>query len=178
MKQFLFCLLCILGIQQLNAQDHRLYWKYKDYDGAISVTVPGYIVDIGSWFLDEKLDRKMARKVNKIRTLVFSNDNPNPITERDMKKFGRQAKRRHLEDLVMVRDGKTHVRVMAKERRNVIRKVVVLVNTPDTFALVSIKGRLRLDDIMHLINKYDNKDKDKDEKPMVPDVIKIPVKRV
>lgn len=178
MKQLLFCLFGFLFVQQLNAQDYRLYWKYKDYDGAISVTVPGYVVDIGSWFLDEKADRQVARKVNKVRTLVFTEGNRSPVTQRDMRKFEKRAKRRHLEDLVLVRHEKTHVRVMIKERRNVIRKIVVLVNDPETFALVSVRGRLHIDEITRLINKYDKDEKDDKDKSVVPDVIKIPVKRI
>ena len=178
MKTFLiFFALLLSAATQMSAQGYRLYWKYKDYDGAIAVTVPGLLVDAGSLFLKEKEDRKLLRKVNKVRTLVF--EEKSPVTERDMKRFMRRAKRRHLEDLVLVREGNTHVRVMAKERRNRVKKLVIFVQSPEEFVFVSVNGRLRLDDIMRVAEKYgkDIKGK-KEEKPIVPPVLKVPVSRV
>lgn len=162
--------LCAVTAQ---SQDYGLYWKYKDYDG-IALTIPSVAIDMGSWFVDEKVDRMLMRKVDKVRVMVF--EDANPVTERDLKKFNRKAKRRHLDDMVYVRDGKTHVRVLAKERRNAIRKVVVFVNSPEAFVMVSIKGRLRFDDINRVLEKY-GKEKKKDGEPIVPPNVKIPVYR-
>lgn len=175
MKTFFFCLGLLLGMNALHAQDYGLYWKYKDYDG-ISLTVPSFAIDIGSWFVDEKTERVLLRKINKVRVMYFEHGQ-NPVTERDLRKFERRAKRRHLEDLVFVRQGKTRVRVLAKERGNAIRKVVVLVQSPEEFAMVSIKGRLRWDDINRVIDKY-GKEAKKDGKSIVPQAIKVPVSRV
>ncbi len=158
----------------VQAQDYGLYWKYKDYDG-ISFTVPSTLIDIGSWFLDEKADRVLLRKINKVRVMVF--EDGSPVTEKDLKRFNRRAKRKRLEDMIYVREGKTHVRVMAKERRNAIRKLVVLVQSPDEFVLVSVKGKLRLDDINRVIEKY-GKESKKNGKPIVPPAVKVPVSRV
>ena len=156
-----------------KSQDYGLYWKYKDYDG-ISLTIPSVAIDIGTWFVDEKTDRMLMRKVDKVRVMVF--EDYSPITERDLKKFDRRAKRRHLDDMVYVREGKTRIRIMAKERRNTIRKVVVFVNSPEAFVMVSVKGHLRLDDINRVLEKY-GKEKKKDGEPIVPPGVKIPVYR-
>ncbi|HNL39964.1 MAG TPA: DUF4252 domain-containing protein, partial [Saprospiraceae bacterium] len=111
MKYIFFSLFLLLSAGAANAQDFGLYWKYKDYDGAIAVTVPGFVVHMGTWFIDDRDDRRMARKVGKVRVLFF--EDGSPITERDSRRFARKAKRRGLEELLTVRDGKTHVRVMA-----------------------------------------------------------------
>lgn len=177
MKTILLSFCLLFAANTLCAQDGWLYWKYKDYDG-MALTVPGWVVDAGSWFLPEKAERKLMRRVDKVRFMMFENDH-NPVTERDMKRFNRKADRKNLEDLVLVRDGKTRVQVMGKERRKGLRKVVVLVHTPEEFVFVSVKGRLRWDDINRILNKYDkDKKKDSDDKPLVPEVVKIPVSRV
>jgi hypothetical protein len=175
MKNAIFLLFISLLAVEVSAQDKGLYWKYKDYDGAVSVTAPEFLLEMGSWFINDQNERQMFRKINKVRVLVFS-DGQNPIKERDMRKFFRKAKRRHLEELVAVRDGKTRVSVMGQEKRNSLRKVVVLVNTPDEFVLVGIKGRLNLEDVSKIANKYSKKSGSKNE--VSPDVIKIPTKRV
>ncbi|MCC6280536.1 MAG: DUF4252 domain-containing protein [Saprospiraceae bacterium] len=175
----IFSSICLLFIvHTLPAQDGWLYWKYKDYDG-MAITVPSWVVEAGSWFLPERQERKLLRKVDKVRFMMFEN-NENPVSDRDMKRFTRKAKLRGLEDLVVVRDGKTNVRVMGKERRKSLRKIVVMVHSEDEFVFVSVKGRLRFNDINQIIEKYDKKEKnkDKDAKPLIPSVMKIPVSRV
>jgi len=175
MKAISFFVCLFVSAFDAQAQDYGLYWKYKDYDGSIALTVPAFAIDIGSWFLDEKTDRALVRKINKVRVIAF--ENGSPVTEKDLKRFDRKAKRRHLEDLIYVRQGKTHIRVMAKERGNAIRKIVVLVQSPGKFALVSVKGRFRWDDINRVIEKY-GKEAKKGGKPLVPPALKVPVSRV
>lgn len=178
MRTLLLLAALLLGAATAQAQDYGLYWKYKDYPGSISFVVPGIGIEIGSWFLDDPLERSLLRRVNKVRIMVFENGN-SPITDKDMQRFERKAKRRHLEDLVMVRDGKTHVRIMAKDRGAILRKVVVLVRTPEEFALITVRGYLRYDELQRVIDKYNKEKKDSGEdKPVVPDVIKIPTKRI
>lgn len=176
MKTLLLSICLFLAAQTLSAQDSWLYWKYKDYDG-MALTVPGWLVDAGSWFLPEKAERKLMRRVDKVRFMMFENEQ-NPVSERDMKRFNRKAHRKHLEDLVTVRDGKTRVQVMGKESRKGLRKVVVLVYTPEEFVFVSVKGRLRWNDINKVMDKYNKENKKKEGKTLVPEVVKIPVSRV
>ena len=175
MKKLLFCLILFLPVQFIQAQDYHLYWKYKDYDGAISVSVPGYLVDIASWFVEEKTERKALRHINKVRALVFAEDNPSPVTALDLQKFKRKATRRHLDELLTIRDGKTHVQIWGKERRSVLRKLVVLVQSPEEFVFLSIKGRIRIQDLTKMMDKVQKEHKEHPEKM---DMIRIPVKKV
>lgn len=166
----------VLVVNALQAQDNGLYWKYKDYDGAIAVSVPGWVAKLGSMFIDEKEGRSIARKIRKVKVLVFQDGSP--ITVKDFKRFNRKAKRRHLDELVTVRDGKTRVQVYGKMRRSSIRKVVVFFSSPDDGAgMVSLRGKFSLKDINKTIEKVGKKSKN-GEKPIVPPVAKIPVSRV
>ncbi len=169
----LFVAVFSLTFSLLQAQDHGLYWKYKDYDGAIAVSAPGWVAKLGSLFVDEKEARKLIRKVRHARVLVF--EDGSPFTAKDFKRFNRKAKRRHLDELLTVRDGKTRVQVYGKMRRNSIRKVVVFFSSPDDGAgLVSLRGKFNIDEIQKAVKMADKKNKDKD-KAIVPKIIKIPV---
>ncbi len=165
----IFTIALMLVLSQLSAQDARLYWKYKDYDG-VAFTLPRAGIDIASWFLDDRDDRVWLRRVNKVRVLVFE-DVVNPVSNRDLKRFNRRASRRHLEEMLMVRDGKTHVRVLAKERRNILRKVVLLTQSPESFVLLTIKGKVHWDDVTKAMNKI-SKETQKDKKSLIPDIIR------
>lgn len=174
MKAIHFFIAMFLTVNALQAQDFGMYWKYKDYDGAIGVSVPRWATFLGSAFIDEKADRKLVRKIRKARVLFF--EDASPFSQRDLKRFARKAKRRHLDELVTVRSGKTYVSVLAKERRSAIRKIVVLISSPDGSGLVTVKGKFRLDEINRVIEKS-NKGKKKDGNPSIPNLPKVPVIR-
>ena len=172
MKPFLICLILSLFGLQMHAQDKRLYWKYKDFDGAISVTVPGWAIHAGSWFLGEKSDRKLIRKVRKARVLVFE-DQDNPITTGDMLRFKKKAQKRHLEELLSVKSKGTRVHVWAKERGDALRKIVVLVYEENTFALVSLRGKLRFDEIGPLLDRIPKEQKGgSDKRQLLPENVR------
>jgi hypothetical protein len=177
MKPLFVCLILILAGARAQAQDLGLYWKYKEYDGAIAVTAPHWLIHAGSWFLDQKEDRKIVRKVRKVRVLTFENSD-NPISGRDMERFYKKAKRRKLEELLMVRSQGTRVWVLAKERRGSIRKVVVLVDEPDTFVLVSLRGKLRYEEIGQLLDRLSKQQKGKGqpEVPLLPENVRTVIR--
>lgn len=171
----LFAAAFLLVFQSVQAQDYGLYWKYKDYDGAIAVSAPGWVAKLGSMFLDKDEGRDLVRRIRKVRVLVFQD--VNRITARDFKKFNRKAKRRHLDELVTVRSGQTRVQVFGKMRRSTIRKVVVMFSTPDDGSgMVSLKGKFNLKDLNKTIEKVGKKSKN-GEKPVVPELKNIPVIR-
>ena len=174
MKAICFFITLFLSTQALQAQDFGLYWKYKDYDGGIGVTIPRWATFIGAAFVDEKEDRKLVRKIRKARVLFF--EDASPFSQRDVKRFARKAKRRNLDEMVTVRTGKTFVSVLVKERRNAIRKVVVLVNSPEGSGIVSVKGKFRLDELNRVIEESSKKSK-KDGNPTIPNLPKVPVIR-
>lgn len=177
MRFFLFSICLLLSLPG-RAQDGNLYWKYKDYDGAIAFTVPGVFAKIGSLFVKDKDMRRLLRHTGKTRILVFE-DKPSPVSERDLNRLARQTRQSGgLDDLIFVRDGDTRVQVMGKVGEKKLRKLVFLVNEPGTFAFISVKGRFRYDDINRIIQQHAKDALKKGKKPKVPMVVKPPVDRV
>ena len=167
----LFVAVFVLLFQTVQAQDYGIYWKYKDYDGAIAVSAPGWVAKLGSLFIDKNEGRDLVRKIRKVRVLVF--EDQSPITTSDFKRFARKAKRHHLDELLTVRDGKTRVQVFGKMRHNSIKKVVVMFDAPgDGSGMVSLRGNFNVKDLTKTIEKVGKKSKN-GEKPIVPPVMKI-----
>lgn len=174
MKTIQFLIAFFLSVQLVQAQDYGMYWKYKDYDGAIAVSLPRWATFTGSAFLEEKADRQLMRKVKKVRVLFF--EDGTPFSQRDIKRFQHKAKRRNLDELLTVRTGKTHVNVFVKERRDAIRKVVVFFSSPEGAGLVTLKGNFRLDELNRVFEKS-TKGKKKEGNPTIPNLPKVPVLR-
>ncbi|MDO8368050.1 MAG: DUF4252 domain-containing protein [Saprospiraceae bacterium] len=175
MKTIQLFIAIFLTANALQAQDQGLYWKYKDYDGAIAVSVPRWATFVGSAFIEEKADRQLVRKIRRARVLFFEDESS--FSQRDLKKFVRKSKRRGLDELVTVRSGKTHVRVLAKSHQSNIKKVVVLFSSPEGAGLVTVKGKFRLDEINRAIEKSSKEGKKKDGDILIPKLPNVPVIR-
>jgi hypothetical protein len=146
MKKIVLAAALALVAAMAHAQDYKLHWKYKDYPGAITFSASDPFIHMGSWFLEERAERRLFNKIDKMRVLVF--EDYSPVMKKDLAKFHRKvANGKKLQDLVMVRKGQTQVRVLVKERNTAIRKLVVLVQEPGTFVLGAIRGKIRYEDI-------------------------------
>jgi hypothetical protein len=92
------------------------------------------------------------------------------IRPKDLNRYIKRSKRRQLEEIITVRDGSTHVRILAKTRKEALRKVVVLVASPeDGLILFSIRGKLRMKDLNKVLQKVPFK-KDVPVKKYLPDM--------
>ncbi|MCC7504152.1 MAG: DUF4252 domain-containing protein, partial [Saprospiraceae bacterium] len=90
----------------------------------------------------------------------------------DVEKFSKKARKRGLESMLTIREQQTRVEVWAKERRNKLRKVVVLVREPETFALVSFRTKMHIDEIGQLLKDLPKEFKGKSDNPLLPDNVR------
>jgi hypothetical protein len=104
MKKIVLAAALALVAAMAHAQDYKLHWKYKDYPGAITFSASDPFIHMGSWFLEERAERRLFNKIDKMRVLVF--EDYSPVMKKDLAKFHRKvANGNKLEDLVMVRKG-------------------------------------------------------------------------
>jgi hypothetical protein len=152
-----------------NAQTvsiNEFYRKYKHADAEkVAVSVPGWIVRMGIGIAksqaedqEEKDALKVLRKVGKVRVLTF--EDSNPIRDKDLDRLMKGVRRERFEDLVMVREHATKVHIMMRERREKIKNLLILVNEEDTFTMVSLKTKVKYDEIEELINKAIQEDEE------------------
>lgn len=174
--KFLFCgcLLCF-ALTYVSAQDFNLYWKYKEYDGAKTVTVPRWAAHVASWFLKDRDERRLLRRVHKVRVLWF--EKISPITPSDWQRFARQAKQQGMDDLITVRTPEAKVRILGQELSDGagLRKLIVLAQTPEGSALVSLRGKFRIEDINRLLKKMEKRELLPKKKQPLPQMPSVPV---
>jgi hypothetical protein len=101
--------------------------------------------------------------------LVFENNNP--FTRQDIDRFHSRAKRRHLDAWVTIRDGQTRFQIYGKTRRNNIRKVVVLFESPDAGSgMVCLRGKLQLKDLKGALRQAEKQSPNKNLMPLLSKV--------
>ena len=102
----------------------------------------------------------LLRRMGTTRVLIF--EDGSPVTARDKERFNSRARHRKLEEIIAVRSGKDRFQIMAKERKGVLRKLVIFFHAEEVTGLISVRGRFRLDDLNRLIRKAEEWT---DEKP-------------
>ena len=159
-------LLTWLGVAQ--SQERLLCWKYGLFSGGMHFAIPRAVTFTGAAFVRQKEERQLVRRVYNLRVLIASPEQT--IRNKDLNRYFKRAKRRQLEEIITVRDGNTHVRILAKTRKEALRKVVVLVASPeDGLILFSLRGKLRIKDLNKVLQKVPLK-KDVPVKKYLPDM--------
>lgn len=159
-------LLTWLGVAQ--SQERLLCWKYGLFSGGMHFAIPRAVTFTGAAFVRQKEERLLVRRVHNLRVLIASPEQT--IRPKDLNRYIKRAKRRQLEEIITVRDGNTHVRILAKTRKEALRKVVVLVASPeDGLILFSLRGKLRMKDLNKVLQKVPLK-KDVAVKKYLPDM--------
>ncbi len=150
-KAILLLFVAISYTVRADAQDAGLFWKYKSYDGAIALRIPGAVTGISSLFAGEREERMLLRRMHATRILVF--EDRSPVTDSDFQKFNRKATRRQLEEIITVRSGKDRFQILAREEKGTLRSLVVFFRAEEVTGMISVRGRFRLDDLNRLIKK-------------------------
>ena len=143
---------------------NEFYRKYKVSDEENThLTLPGWVVKLGVGIAkgqaedkDEKQALAMGKKIGKVRILTF--EDSNPVSKKDLDRLTEGVRKERFEDLVMVRDEGTNVHLMIREKREKIKNLLILVNEEDSFTMVSLKSKLKYEEIQDLINKAINDD--------------------
>jgi hypothetical protein len=159
MRPFFLSLAILFLAHDAPAQERILCWKYGLFSGGIHFSIPRAVTFTGAAFLKEQEQRRLLRRVYNLKVLVAPPEKA--VRQKDIKRYFKRAHRRHLEEILVVRDGKTQVRILAKTRKDALRKVVVLVSSPeDGLVLFSMRGKLRLNDINKVLKKLPIKKED------------------
>ena len=161
MKKLLFFILISLTVNQLaQAQTEsidRFVRKYKRSATGekVDITVPGWLVRIGTHFIDDKdlegVDiQAIARKISEVR--IVSIEGGAKIPSSDIQKLMDDAKAEQYEELMTVRSDGDHVHIMMRERKGFIRDLFLMVQeSSGEFVLLDIGGKFTMDDINRVI---------------------------
>lgn len=131
--------------------------QHKVEDHALAISIPGWMLDIVSMsanFIDE--DDKEARellklsdKISKVRLLILDDEAPG-VSKKDMKKLFSGLKKDNFEDLITVKSEGTVVRLMIKEKNDVIKNITAFISSEDATILMTLSGKFNLDELKKL----------------------------
>ena len=153
----LLVVVSICGAQSLDF--HQFVKKYKHKKDVVHLNLPGFIVQFGANFINEKdLDgvniKPFLRGLHHLNLLVFDDDAVSPSSE-DVKALIEGAHQDKFEDLITVKDGNDRVNILIRESDNIIRNILLIVtekgksNASNVF--ISMRGHFAMSDINKLV---------------------------
>ncbi len=142
----------------------QFYQAHKKRPGVTNFQLPGWAVWLTGGIVynstkneETKAALRIARKVGKLR--LMASEGARPIPTEQINQFMGNIKQNGYEDLLQVKDGSSTVNILARDRRNKIRNLLLLVSDEDGFVFIDLKSRIKYDEISDLINFFLNRDK-------------------
>lgn len=149
----LFCSIPFLGYTQKKATVKRFFKKYKKYENAAGMTIPGFLIGIGMGFVKEKeikVFKKLTKRVKQVRFLNI--EEKNAVSHKDYKQLLAVLNVNNFEELVAISSEGEQVKLYLKEWKGKIKSIFVIVKGADHFTFVEIKSRIRMKDLNIIIN--------------------------
>ena len=168
MRHIPFLMLLLFAVAFSSCSSPRtpaqFYHTHKVNQGVKNFNLPGWLVWMGSGIAkpmvknpEAKAALKLAKKTGTIRILVSEENSL--VSNSEINTFVSNIKRSGYEDLIQVRQGQTVVNILARDKKDKLRNLLILVKEEDTFVFLDMKTRIKYKDLAELINGYMNKEK-------------------
>ena len=149
MKNKITILILAICCAATAGAQNSLFDKYSDMDGVTSVYISKAMFEMVPAFLDqEDIDLKnMAGKLDGLQILTTSKKE---LTKQMRDEFKSLITKDHTE-LMRVKDSGTNVNFYARQDKDLIKELVMLVNESDSsFVAIQILGKFTLDDVKQI----------------------------
>jgi Domain of unknown function (DUF4252) len=161
MKKIFVSILFVTSISVAHAQKYldRFFNKYKQENAATSFAMGRPGLWLSAAFSGDKDAAGWLDKISAIRLLALDNQHISGLDD-DVAVLDRKLERDHFDELLTVRDGKSNVKILAKQDAKFIRNVVLLVNDENDFVLVHLTGRFSYNDLSKIQSAFSSKQRD------------------
>lgn len=138
-------IICILvlpvWIFAQNRSINNFYEKYEGQEGVTSLNISGSLLHL--LFQGDKND-EARREVNKLTglRLIAAEKKNQQIRNSDIRTLRNSLEQDKYEELMQIRDGATLVNFVVQEERGKITELVMLVDDPKDFLIISFSGEI------------------------------------
>ena len=149
----------------------QFYQTHKKQPGVVNFKLPGWAIWLGGGIAynsikkeETKVALRYARKIGKLRLLA--SEKGTALPEAELNAFVSHIKDNGYEDLLQVDSPGSSVRIMARDKKDKIKNLLLLIRDEDGFVFMDMKSRIKYSDISDLINyfiKMGEKEKEQEE---------------
>lgn len=145
-------MIAILVIPALSMAQNKVikkfYDKYKGYENVTDIKLQGWVLKLAATFSDEEEAEKLLKKITHLRVLVM--DEGNLVSKNEYSRLIKDVKQNAFEELIKIKEDDQNIEFMIREEKETITDVLILVNSPEDFILLSLEGNLKFSDLQNL----------------------------
>ncbi|MEL6866806.1 MAG: DUF4252 domain-containing protein [Bacteroidota bacterium] len=161
MKKILIALsllFVVIGVVEAqNKSINRFYRQYKHREGVRNFNLPGWVIRLGAGIARTQVEEpqakaalKLAKKIKKIKLLV-AEEGPE-VSEQDIERMIQGVKHRNdFNDMFTVQNGSTRINMLMRNSGDKIKNLLILVSEESEFVMVSLKTKLKIEDLNELL---------------------------
>ena len=138
---FMFLLVPAFAFAQ-SASVQQFFDTYGDNDNYTLIDVKGSLLHM----MSDKKDPNKVRKVTGFQLLSAPKGNGG-LRPSEVEGFARKIKNESFEDLMTIRDQDTFINFMMQERGGFVKELVMVIDEPDSFTIMSLRGNIPLDEL-------------------------------
>ncbi len=135
----------VLGYSQSKQTVDDFFKKYKQDDRTEHLRLGGLVMDLAVSFSEDEQEKKMLKKIKRLRLLSF--DEHNPVSSSEYQDLMRGVKADRYSPLFRIREGGENVDILVQEHNNLITDVLLIVYDKNEFILLNLEGRFRFEDL-------------------------------
>lgn len=173
MKKIALVVLLIGSCLSMNAQNkeiRKLYRSAKRSEQTTKIKLPGIVLDLGMLIAKKELKEdpggmavyKAIKKINKLR--LVSTEDLNFIQSKRTARLTEFVNKK-MESLISINTPDTDFNILIKEKRDKIKKIVILGHMEEDYILFAANSNIDLKQLYHVINKYSG---ELDELDLIP----------
>ncbi|MEL6674096.1 MAG: DUF4252 domain-containing protein [Bacteroidota bacterium] len=152
MHKYIQTLILIVALSPLGAFAQspaisKFFDTYRDEEDYTLIDIHGSLFNM---FSDKEMKQKKS-KIQHIRLLSAPKDKGN-LRASDIRSLTNAIKQVDYEDLVTIRDQDTRINFMVLEKGDLIKELLMVVNEPDSFTIMTIMGNLHKDELEDLLD--------------------------
>lgn len=129
--------------------------EFKDVSKAEYVSVPWILMKIGHMFMDDDESKDIAARINGVRVLDLADCSPK-IKARFNKRISSLSNDGY-ETLVRAKDEDGSVQILVKEKKDIIKELLIICGGDEDCALIQLRGNIRQEDIDELVKEETGK---------------------
>lgn len=135
-----------LPVSSQDLTGKELYRKYSGTKGIVSMVIPGFVVRWAALLPAIEPDiRQIMRNMGTVRILTVEDEGLNNQIN-FYEEIGSSYDKKRYEELMVVREKDSDVRMLINEKEGIIRELVIILGGEDN-AFLSITGKITHDDL-------------------------------
>ena len=156
---FLFMLGISLSMNAQNKEIRKLYRSAKRSENTQKIKLPGIVLDLGMLIVKKEITeepggKELYRSIKKINKFRLVNTEDPSFIKNEKTTLLRKRINTKMEQLIAVNAPKNNFSLLIKEKKNRIKKIVILGHMEDSFILFAANSNLNLNALNKVIQSY------------------------